>query len=392
MMEIKLPELDCTGCGSCMQTCKVGAITMQPQNDGFVYPVIDPDKCVRCGQCMKSCHALGDNCWNQPMACYAAQVSDKDVLKISTSGGLFSVLAGNIFKDNGVVYGCVFDEHCNAVIVRAVSLEQITPMHGSKYVWSDPSASYPMVKKDLEAGRKVLYTCLPCQAAGLRKYLREQNENLYLVDTLCLGAPSPYAFERYLETLTDEEGKRNLQFRFRDKERFGSGVDCTYVLDGKKHYETRLENGFYYAFSAKVRLSWRKCCYRCNYKSIQRVSDLTIGDYWGVENHHSAFDPRDGVSVVLVNTESGQRLFEQAKENLHYEKSNVLYATERNSLVTEVEKGHVSMPENRDAFFSTLRSGGWKKADRRYLKDRQILRLKIFLFRVFRKLQRVVKR
>ena len=111
-----------------------------------------------------------------------------------------------------------------------------------------------------------------------------------------------------------------------------------------------------------------------------------------MENHHSAFDPRDGVSVVLVNTESGQRLFEQAKENLHYEKSNVLYATERNSLVTEVEKGHVSMPENRDAFFSTLRSGGWKKADRRYLKDRQILRLKIFLFRVFRKLQRVVKR
>ena len=386
MMEIKLPELDCTGCGSCMQTCKVGAITMQPRNDGFVYPVIDPGKCVRCGQCMKSCHALGDNCWNQPMACYAAQVSDKDVLKISTSGGLFSVLAGNIFKDNGVVYGCVFDEHCNAVIARGESLEQISPMHGSKYVWSDPSASYPMVKQDLESGRKVLYTCLPCQAAGLRKFLRGQYEGLFIVDVLCGGAPSPYAFQKYLDTLTDETGRTELNFRFRDKENSGSGVNCTYVLNGRKHHEDWLENSFYFAFSSKSRITWRKSCYRCKYKSLQRVSDMTIGDFWGVENHHSAFDPKDGVSVVLINTETGARLFEQVKNDLRSEESNVLYVTERNSLVTQVEEGYVPMPENRDAFFQTLRSAGWKKADRRYLKKR-----KIMLFKVRGKLRRILK-
>lgn len=390
-MDIKLPELDCTGCGACMQTCKVGAITRKPREDGFLYPVIDTEKCVQCGQCMKSCHALGWNRWYQPTVCYAAQVSQQDVLKISTSGGMFHVLASSILQENGVVYGCIFDAHCDAVIVRGESLEQIAPMHGSKYVWSDPSASYPMVKQDLESGRKVLYTGLPCQAAGLRKYLRKQYENLFLVDTLCLGAPSPYAFQRYLETLTDEEGKKDLQFQFRDKERFGCGVDCTYIINGRKHYETRLENGFYYAFSAKVRLSWRKSCYRCNYKSIYRVSDMTVGDYWGVEKHHSTFDPKDGVSVVLINTKTGAKLYEQVKQALRYEESNVLYATERNSLVTEIEKGHISIPTNRDAFFHTLQSDGWKKADRKFLKKRNTLRLKIFLYGVYRKLRRILK-
>ena len=174
-----------------MNICSVGAITMVEQTDGFLYPQINDEKCIKCGQCMKVCHALGFESFNKPSQCYAAQVNDKDVLKVSTSGGLFYALADSILSEGGAVYACNYDDDYNAFIQRFDALEQIAPVHGSKYVWSDSSLSYPLVKKDLEEGRTVLYTGLPCQTAGLRKYLKKDHENLFTVDILCGGAPRP---------------------------------------------------------------------------------------------------------------------------------------------------------------------------------------------------------
>lgn len=386
-MSIKLPEISCTGCGACMNTCKVGAITMQSQNDGFLYPVINVDKCIECGQCVKSCHAVGEKMFYKPAVCYAAKIKEDSVLSYSTSGGVFYALAASVLNDNGVVYGCIFNKHYDAIISRAESLEQIMPMHGSKYVWSNPSQSYPNVKQDLEAGRKVLYTCLPCQAAGLKKFLRKHYDNLYIVDVLCGGSPSPYAFQKYLDTLTtDAKERKELHFQFRDKEKYGSGVDCTYLLNGKKHHENYLENSFYFAFSSKSRITWRKSCYSCDYKSINRVSDMTIGDYWGVERYHDSFHPHDGVSVILINSDNGAWLFENIKNSLQYEKSNVMYATERNSLVKEIEEGHVKMPENRDDFFHTLQRDGWNEVDKKYLSIRKRYLLKQKVAKVLKKL------
>ena len=216
-MEIKLPDRSCTGCGVCLLNCKAGAITMKPHDDGFLYPFIDTDSCIQCGQCMRSCHAMNENEMNQPIACYAAQLMDKEVLSRSTSGGMFFALASSVLNRNGIVYGCAYDEQYNASIVRAASFDQLQPIHGSKYVWSDPCKSYPLVKHDLENGREVLYTCLPCQAAGLKKYLHRSYDNLYIVDVLCGGSPSPYAFQKYLETVTDEAGKKNLISNFGTK-------------------------------------------------------------------------------------------------------------------------------------------------------------------------------
>lgn len=223
----QLPDLSCTGCGACLQTCKVDAIKMETQADGFIYPRIDSAKCVQCGQCVKVCHALDNSVLKASSICYAAQISRKDILRISTSGGLFYALAQSILSENGVVYGCTYDDNYNAVIERADTFDKISQMHGSKYVWSDSSLSYPSVKKDLEDSRKVLYTGLPCQVAGLKKYLRKDYDELYAVDVLCGGSPSPYAFQRYLETLTDKAEKKDLYFQFRDKEKYGSGVDVS---------------------------------------------------------------------------------------------------------------------------------------------------------------------
>lgn len=392
-MNIQLPEISCTGCGACMQACEHGAIIMEPHEDGFLYPSINLAQCVHCGRCMKSCHALDSiNMLDKPLSCYAAQLRNEDTLFHSTSGGLFFALASYVFGRKGVVYGCIFDDDYNAIIKRAVSVEQLAPMHGSKYVWSSSSASYLQVLQDLKAGRMVLYSCLPCQAAGLRKFLRKPYENLYIVDVLCGGAPSPFAFQEYLRTLTDEDVKRDLQFKFRDKDRYGTGVNCTYFINGKKHHETWLENSFYFAFSSKSRITWRKSCYGCNYKSIARVSDITIGDYWGVEKYHDVFDPKEGVSIVLINTDKGADLFEHIKDQIIFEKSEVIYAIERNSLVGEIEEGHFQEPEQRADFFKILSSKGWKSADRKYLNLRKKMLLKQTLAGFSKRIQHKLRR
>ncbi len=391
-MNIQLPTTTCTGCSACMNTCSVGAITMAEQTDGFLYPQIDDGKCIKCGQCMKVCHALGFEGFNQPSQTYAAQVNDKDVLKASTSGGLFFALAQSILSEGGVVYACNYDDDYNAFIQRFDAVEQIAPVHGSKYVWSDSSLSYPLVKKDLDDGKAVLYTGLPCQIAGLRKYLKKDHENLFTVDVLCGGAPSPYAFQRYLDTLTDKEGRKNLCFQFRDKGKNGSGVCCTYYVNGVKHYENYLENSFYFAFCSQSRISWRKSCYTCNYKSLSRASDMSIGDYWGVEKYHNDFKPKDGVSLVMINTDQGKRLFEKIKGSIKYVESKAVYAIEKNSLVKEPAEGHHKMPENREAFFEELRRSDWNTVDKMYLGSRHKILNKQKLTRIPRKLMRIFKK
>ena len=390
-MSIQLPKESCTGCGACMNTCGVGAIRMQTGEDGFAYPVISAEACVQCGQCLKACHAAENTPLRASIRCYAAQLQTKDVLKISTSGGLFYALARYVLSTGGAVYGCVYDENYRARISRTDTLDGLQAMHGSKYVWSDPAQSYTDVKKELEQGKTVLYTGLPCQIAGLKAFLRKDYPTLYTVDVLCGGAPSPYAFERYLETLTERKNWKELNFQFRDKENYGAGVHCSYLVNGVKHHENYLENSFYFAFSSKSRITWRTSCYRCGYKSIRRASDLTIGDYWGVENHHKAFRPKDGVSLVLVNTEQGQRLFEAVKDDLRWEESQVSCAMEKNSLVKENEEGYVPVPSAREAFFRTLRAEGWKAADKKYLGLRRWLLLRQKAAKIPRKLLRNLK-
>jgi len=391
-MGVQLPVQSCTGCGSCLKTCRFGAISMKEGEDGFSYPVIDSEKCVQCGQCLKACHASGDNQMLAPSRCYAAQIKDREILGVSSSGGIFYALAQGVLSEGGVVYGCVYDKQYRAAIARAERLSEITAMQGSKYVWSDPSQSFTDVKDDLERGKTVLYTGVPCQIAGLKRFLKKEYDSLYTVDVLCGGAPSPYAFKRYLETLTDENGLEKLAFQFRDKETYGAGVNCTYVVNGVKHHENYLENSFYFAFCSKSRITWRESCYSCPYKSVKRVSDMTIGDYWGVQNHHTTFKPKDGVSVILVNTGKGSTLFETISSSVTSEKSSVSFVTEKNSLVNEIHEGHVAVPAQRSAFFHVLRTQGWEAADKKYLQLRRKLLVRQALTAVPRKLFRMLKK
>ncbi len=379
----------CTGCGACMKICPKDAITFRPDEEGFPSPVIDGEKCVQCGLCEKTCPALHPPETRPLGDAYAVQCLDRESLRESTSGGLFTVFAREIFRRGGVVYGCVWDEQYNAVVRKAENEEEMEPMRGSKYVWSWAGDSFPEIKAYLEEGRTVLFTGLPCQAAGLKKYLRKDYENLYLVDFFCGGAPSPYAFHEYLKTITKDVPPEKLRFKFRDKEKFGVGVNISYQGKGKRVHQKYYENPYFFSYHTKV--FHRPPCYHCQYRYEQRADDLTFGDYWGISQFHQEFDVRAGVSALLVNTEKGKDLLDAVRKDLKIVPTRVEDIAVGNNLTLGDQRTEFHVPQFRDGFFTVLRSKGWKAAERKYLYNKT--RLKLWLkAKIPRKTQAMIKK
>ncbi len=366
---MKLADMQhCTGCGACLEICPMKAISMVADGDGFPTPVINTDQCVSCGLCEKSCPAIHALPTHAVKAAYAVQIKDQEVLKLSTSGGVFTALSREFFRQGGVVYGCVWDEQYNAIVQRAECEDEIKPMRGSKYVWSWAGDSYPNVKKDLETGKKVLFSGLPCQVAGLKKYLRMDYDNLIMLDFLCSGSPSPLALQKYIDTLCGNSIDRmNLNLKFRDKEPFGVGVHITYT--GKKRKTKALSehiiNPYYYSFY--TRLIDRQSCYQCPYGTDQRISDLTMGDYWGVGRYHRDMNIKAGVSALLVNTSKGAQLLNGVKSQLELKPTKVEQIAVSNNLSCNGVAKRIKRPAQREAFFAELRKNGWKSAERKYL-------------------------
>lgn len=360
--------LHCTGCGACVKVCPKGAVSMQNDNEGFPTPCINAELCVECSLCEKTCPALHMPETHPILAAYAVQLNDRDALQASTSGGVFTALSREIFCQDGVVYGCVWDEQYNAVVRRAECEEEIKPMRGSKYVWSWAGDSYPEAKKDLEAGKKVLFTGLPCQIAGLKKYLRKDYDNLILLDFLCSGSPSPLALQKYIDTICDRNtSRKNLNLKFRDKDSFGVGVHITYTGKKKKTKAVgeHITNPYYYSFYS--RLVDRQSCYQCRYGTDQRISDLTMGDYWGVAKYHKDMNIREGVSALLVNTEKGDAILKAIQDKLTIQPTTKEHIAEANNLYCNGAEPRNYRSKNREAFFKELNRNGWKSAERKFL-------------------------
>ena len=362
-------QLHCTGCGACMKACPKGAIHMQEDAAGFPTPQIDEKSCVDCGLCSKVCPALNPPEQQATRAAYAAQLRDEEALLDSTSGGIFTALSREVFSRGGVVYGCVWDDEYNAVVQVAESEAQIAPMRGSKYVWSWAADCFQDVKKRLEAGQAVLFTGLPCQVAGLKNYLRRDYENLYLLDFLCSGSPSPLALKAYLKTICKPPMPlKELKLKFRDKNPYGVGVHITYT--GKKGHVVKgehIRNPYYYSFYTK--LIDRESCYQCPYGTDRRIADLTMGDYWGVSRYHADMNIRAGVSALLVNTEKGEKLLAAVQSRLELKQTRIESIAAANNLACNGKKREIHRPAKREAFFQELRQNGWDSAERKYLND-----------------------
>ena len=390
---------DCTGCGACKAICPRRAILFKQDSEGFPAPVIEEEKCVHCGQCEKVCPTLHPPAGSPILEAYAAQILDREALKDSTSGGLFTLFSREIFRRDGVVYGCVWDSEYNAVTVRASSEQEILPMRGSKYVWSSASESFPKVKEDLDAGRTVLFTGNPCQAAGLKNYLQKDEDKLYILDFFCGGAPSPVALKAYVHSIAKNYPQEKLDLKFRDKDRYGAGVHITFQQKNGKVFHGYLQNPYFYAYHTKV--FHRLPCYHCQYKSGERFEDLTMGDYWGVEQFHPGLDIKGGISALVVSSEKGRELLNAVKDQVQLIPTRAYNIAVGNNLDIDGLKRNSHSVPFRDGFLALCLKDNWEEAERKYLKfnlTRMRMRIKNYaklknpgFYRKLKKIKRKIK-
>lgn len=313
---------------------------MDEDNEGFLYPVVDDTICIDCGLCEKVCPVINQNEPRKPLKVYAAKNANEEVRLKSSSGGIFSLLAEAVIAEEGVVFGAKFDENWNVVHSWTDTKEGIAAFRGSKYVQSTIGNTYVEVREFLKQGRKVLFSGTPCQIAGLKKFLRKEYDNLLTVDVVCHGVPSPLVWREYIGEVREKicaervVGKNTVSsslndlpvitgISFRDKthgwKKFGfrlryaaSKAAVNSVSDsdtGKAHelLQPYPENVFMKGFLSNLYL--RPSCYDCTARSGKSGSDISIADFWGVQNYYPEFDDDKGIGLVLVNTEKGSISF-----------------------------------------------------------------------------------
>lgn len=292
----------CTGCRACEQLCAKNAISMVADKEGFLTAQIDADKCVDCGLCQKRCPQNQVIVKNAPKKVIAVRLKDEDVLYRSASGGAFAGIAKAWIEDGGIVAGVTYDGEWNAHHVFATTLEELKAIQSSKYVQADTSQSFSEVKRLLTEGKKVLFSGTACQIGGLKAFLKKDYDNLLTMDLICHGVSSPLLFRKYIEWLGDKCGSPIKEYDFRDK-KGGWGLGYKYKYKYKYKYGSCSIDPYYSRFLAGD--TYREACYQCKYCTPERVGDITIGDYWGIEKEHPKFFSTKGVSCVLVNTDKG---------------------------------------------------------------------------------------
>ena len=309
MIKISNPQ-NCCGCTACKSICPKKAISMEPDALGFLYPKVNEDLCINCGLCEKICsfndHYETPNNFPEPQA-FGVRHKDIHEVETSRSGAAFIALSDWILEQGGVVYGAGFVDHFRVAHKKATTKQKRDEFKGSKYVQSDLGSTFSQVRKDLQNGLIVMYSGTACQIAGLKSFIGEKlAQNLYLVDIVCHGAPSPYIWRAYLAYIEKKHGKTASFVNFRDKSHFGwkDHKESVTFEDGS----TIFADTYTYLFYSHI--MFRKSCGICHFTNTRRPSDITISDFWGWEKTDPKMnEDNKGCSLVLCNTPKGSSLF-----------------------------------------------------------------------------------
>lgn len=327
MINIKNKQ-DCCGCSACAQRCPKQCISMQIDNEGFLYPQVDSGKCVDCHLCEKVCPVINQDKARTPLDVYAAKNSDSEVRYQSSSGGIFTLLAEQTIMDGGVVFGACWDKDWNVKHDYIDNINDLKKFRSSKYLQSVIGDNYLKVEQFLKTGRKVMFTGAPCQIAGLKHFLRKEYDNLLAVEVICHSVPSPGVWQQYLITRlhTLKWEKSDIRhISFRDKK---TGWETySFVIEnenGNIFTELSSKNTFMQGFLAD--LYTRPSCYACPAKQLKSGSDITLGDFWGIESLMPEIDDDKGVSAIIVNSDKGKQIL----HNINVE----LYEVSYNELTT----------------------------------------------------------
>ncbi len=346
-----LNKEECCGCRACAASCPCDAITMKSDNEGFLYPVVDETVCVGCNKCVQSCPVINSSEKNtEKPSAYWAMNSDEKMRSESSSGGIFTVLAEKTINDGGIVFGAAMSDDCRSV--RHISVDSIGDLYrlrGSKYVQSDIGDSYNRAKDYLDSGKKVLFSGTPCQIEGLLDFLGKDYENLICIDLICHGVPSPKVWEKYVQCVENSAKAHTQSVSFRSKRYGWHKYSVLFAFENKaEHINTLNDDLFMKTFLRDICL--RPSCYSCKFKKLNRRSDITLADFWGVERLLPEIDDDKGVSLVIVHSAKGESFFRPVEHGLKSGETDLDSALRYNASMLNSVKPH----KNRKLFFEKL--------------------------------------
>lgn len=336
----------CSGCCACMNACPKNCISMEYDEYGVQLPVVDKDKCVDCGLCARVCPVNTTPKLNDPKKAIAAWHLDDEIRKKSASGGVAAAFYETTLEAGGVCYGTVFDEDLKLVIKKAENMEQIKAFKGSKYVQAYVGYTFKDVKKELERDKSVTYIGTPCQIAGLKSYLKKDYDKLVTVDLICHGVPSIKYLQDHVKDIEAKINKKADDISFRGEYSFELTLYENKEVIFRKYrfldnYFTGFLNGLFY----------RNNCYSCPYARQQRVSDITIGDFWGLGQEAPCnYSMSKGISVILPNTEKGLEFVKKASDKLFMEERPLTEAVNGNDQLRHPSEKHANYRQFMDMY------------------------------------------
>lgn len=374
MVEIKDKQM-CSGCHACMAVCPKRCITMRRDEEGFLYPEVNKEQCISCGLCEKVCQALNPMKSKSLPTAYAAYNKNEEQRMRSSSGGVFTLIAEYIIDKGGAVFGAAFDEDFNVHHICVTKKEDLRFIRGSKYLQSTVGSAYIDAKRLLDAGKYVLFTGTPCQTDGLLHFLRKQYDKLFTQDIICHGVPSPMVWQEYLRYQTsafggDLDRKSLPTFRRKDEGWKRYSVSLRFARDTE--YRNTLDKDlFMKAFLNNLCL--RPSCYSCHSKTLNRNSDITLADFWGIDGIMPEMDDDKGTSLVFVNSAKGRKLFDALRDKMKCREVDIRDAVKCN------QSAHtsVAMPKKRERFMRFVGKRDFGEITEKYAKAAFHVRLAV---------------
>lgn len=371
---------NCSGCGACAQSCALGAIKMEKDEEGFLYPLTDGDKCVRCGRCVSVCPFSSENKNEQAQDFFAAKSKEKQIINGSSSGGAFYEISKAFCSENYAVFGAEMTDDLKVCHSFATDFSEISKFQKSKYVQSNTGDSFKKAKEFLDGGTKVLFSGTPCQIAGFKNFLGKDYENLITVDIVCHGVPPQELFDKYLDELSEKLGEKITSFTFRNKKNFDKKnpnlKTALIKTESGREIVKEVPECEYLAAFYDVMIH-RPSCGSCPFAELRRTGDITLGDFWGADKFFGGFDDGKGVSLVIANTDKGKLLLEKAPlDCVSANRESVLkYNT------------HLRVPasphENRDKFFELLKTRSFCESVRECMDIPSPLRYRLYKIKTF---------
>ena len=373
---VEKEKLLCCGCSMCEFACPTNAIKMEFDSEGFAFPIVNNQLCVNCNKCSVVCPMEKLKKHNNNATAHAAHSKDSDTLKASSSGGIFTELAKVILSDGGFVCGCTIDDEHQVKHIVIDCIDDIPLLQGSKYVQSDLGNCLEQLSLLLKQGKKVLFVGTPCQVSAVKNDF--DCPNLITIDLLCHGVPSQKLFDFYISYLEQKHHGKLTEIAFRDKEKFGWSITQRYKIKKNNKVKTYyLERHTSEYFSGFLRnMTQRESCFSCPYTTLNRVGDITLADFWGVDKVRPELLNLEGTSLIILNSEKGKDLIDNISDSIIISEVNFEDATYQNiNLISPPERNIL-----RDNIYHTIFNCGFKEAGKKYILPKNSYKYKIAQF------------